>query len=172
MLIILGGLPGVGKSSIALCLAEKLQAVYLRIDSIEQAIKDAAKFHEDNVGIGPITEGYFVACAIAKDNLATGLTVIVDSVNPIEFTRSKYREVAEKEKVPYLEVEIICSDKYIHQKRVETRQSTIDNGLQLPSWKNVIDRVYEKWESKAMVVDTAKYSVDEAVELILSNLRP
>ena len=69
-------------------------------------------------------------------------------------------------------MEIICSDKYIHQKRVETRQSTIDNGLQLPSWKNVIDRVYEKWESKAMVVDTAKYSVDEAVELILSNLRP
>jgi hypothetical protein len=40
MLIILGGLPGTAKTAIARELARQLGAVYLRIDSIEQAIRD------------------------------------------------------------------------------------------------------------------------------------
>ena len=39
MLIIFGGLPGSGKSTIARALALRLGAVYLRIDTIEQAIR-------------------------------------------------------------------------------------------------------------------------------------
>ncbi|GKV79057.1 hypothetical protein PEC106568_42300 [Pectobacterium carotovorum subsp. carotovorum] len=38
MLIILGGLPGTGKSTIARLLASRLNAVWLRIDSIEQSL--------------------------------------------------------------------------------------------------------------------------------------
>ncbi|EEQ16447.1 Uncharacterised protein [Yersinia frederiksenii] len=41
MLIIFSGLPGTGKSTIAHLLAERLKAVYLRIDTIEQAIRSA-----------------------------------------------------------------------------------------------------------------------------------
>jgi adenylylsulfate kinase-like enzyme len=40
MLIILGGLPGTGKTVIARELARQLGAIYLRIDSIEQVIRD------------------------------------------------------------------------------------------------------------------------------------
>lgn len=40
MLIIFSGLPGCGKSTIARALAKRLGAVYLRIDTIEQAIRD------------------------------------------------------------------------------------------------------------------------------------
>ena len=39
MLIVFGGLPGAGKTAIAQELACELGAVYLRIDSIEQAIR-------------------------------------------------------------------------------------------------------------------------------------
>ncbi len=39
MLIIFGGLPGVGKTAIAAELARVIDALYLRIDSIEQAIR-------------------------------------------------------------------------------------------------------------------------------------
>jgi predicted kinase len=38
MLLILGGLPGTGKTTIARELARKLRAVHVRIDSIEQAL--------------------------------------------------------------------------------------------------------------------------------------
>jgi predicted kinase len=39
MLIVLGGLPGTGKTAIAREIARVLNAVYVRIDSIEQAIR-------------------------------------------------------------------------------------------------------------------------------------
>ena len=39
MLIIFGGLPGVGKTAIAVELARLIGAVHLRIDSIEQGIR-------------------------------------------------------------------------------------------------------------------------------------
>jgi len=41
MLIIFGGLPGIGKTTIARELASQLGAIYVRIDSIEQAIRDS-----------------------------------------------------------------------------------------------------------------------------------
>ena len=41
MLIILGGLPGTGKTTIARELARQLGAVHVRIDSIEEAILDS-----------------------------------------------------------------------------------------------------------------------------------
>ena len=40
MLIIFGGLPATGKTMIARELARQIGAVYLRIDSIEQAMRD------------------------------------------------------------------------------------------------------------------------------------
>jgi predicted kinase len=40
MLYIFSGLPGTGKTSLSKALSVKLQAVYLRIDTIEQALKD------------------------------------------------------------------------------------------------------------------------------------
>ena len=79
MLLILGGLPAVGKTAIASRLARGMRAVHLRIDSIEQALRNS------NVTIaGP--EGYMVAYVVAEDNLRLGHTVIADSVNPVEVT--------------------------------------------------------------------------------------
>ena len=81
MLLIFGGLPAAGKTSIAVELARRVDAVHLRIDSIEQALRNAGL-----TILGP--EGYLVAYAIAEDNLRLGRTVIADSVNPIEATRA------------------------------------------------------------------------------------
>ncbi|MGO8655704.1 AAA family ATPase, partial [Rhizobium ruizarguesonis] len=39
MLIIVGGLPGSGNTTIARALAERLNAVHVRVDTIEQAIR-------------------------------------------------------------------------------------------------------------------------------------
>jgi len=75
MLIILGGLPGTGKTTIARELARQLGAVHVRIDSIEEAILDSG------VWSSPINDaGYRVGYAVAADNLRIGGTVIADSV--------------------------------------------------------------------------------------------
>lgn len=168
MLIILGGLPGVGKSSIGKLLAKEIQAVYLRIDSIEQSIKDAFQLHQQkNDKIG--AEGYMAAYAVAKDNLELELTVIADSVNPIELTRNDYRKIALEMNKPYIEIEIICKDKAKHQQRVETRESTV-KGLKLPTWEDVLAREYEPWKTKHLTIDTAQQSVTNAVNTIINTI--
>jgi predicted kinase len=162
VLISLGGLPGVGKSSIAAGLARQIRAVHLRIDSIEQAIRDSAV-------VSPSRElddaGYRAAYAVAEDNLRLGHTVIADCVNPIPLTRMAWREVAQRAGVDAIEVEIICSDRAEHRRRVETRPATV-RGLTLPTWQQVIDRDYMAWEGEQVVIDTAHRSVEQAVTLI------
>ena len=123
MLIIFSGLPGSGKSTIAQALAKQLSAFYLRID---QAI---LKAEEGDREMGPA--GYFVAYSLARENLLLGATVITDSVNPLALIRDAYREIALSARTGFLEIEIICSDKIEHRKRVETRVSEVE-GLTLP----------------------------------------
>jgi predicted kinase len=85
MLIIFGGLPGTGKTTIARELARQLGGIIVRIDSIEQAIRDSETVNR------PLNDmGYRVAYAIAEDNLCLGRTVISDSVNPIQLTRDAF----------------------------------------------------------------------------------
>lgn len=81
MLIIFGGLPGSGKSTVAQALALRTGACYLRVDTIEQAISSSASL-ADRHDVGPA--GYVTLYRVAEDNLRLGRTVIADSVNPIE----------------------------------------------------------------------------------------
>ena len=158
MLIIFGGLPGTGKSTIAKELARQLGAVYLRIDSIEQAIRDSETVNQ------PLNDtGYRVAYAIAEDNLRLGGTVISDSVNPIQLTRDAWMAVAHRAQVRAAEVEVICSDPQQHRQRVERRSADI-SGLRLPTWEEVMSRQYEPWGRKHIVIDTTGRSVSESVE--------
>lgn len=161
MLIIFGGLPGVGKTTIAKALAKQLKAVYLRIDTVEQVLKREAQLD------GP--EGYMVCWAQALENLKLGMTVVADSVNAIQVTRNAWQNVANDASVTYLEIELVCSDSREHQQRIETRNADIV-GHQLPKWQDVKEREYEQW-SPYLVFDTAKQSVDGVVSEILERIK-
>ena len=166
MLIIFGGLPGTGKTTISKEVASRLKAVYLRVDTVEQTLKNLEGY-PDSLIIG--SEGYVISYAIAKENLALGLDVIADSVNPIAITRHDWRQVAKEADTDYVEIELICSDKIQHQGRIEKRVADI-NGHKLPTWKDVLNRDYEPWESISMIIDTSKHTVDESVQKIIELL--
>ena len=158
MLIIFGGLPGTGKTTIATELARQLGATYVRIDTIEQAIRDSETLNQ------PLEDtGYRVAYAIAEDNLRLGRTVISDSVNPIRLSRDAWIAVAHRAQVRAAEVEVICSDPQQHRRRVETRSADITR-LRLPTWQEVICREYEPWIRKHIIIDTTGRTVTENVE--------
>jgi predicted kinase len=89
-LISFSGLPGVGKTTVARALAQKIRAAYIRVDSIETALKNSS------LQIHPAEDaGYLAAIAVAKDNLTIGLDVVADTVNPVELTRKWWSDVAE-----------------------------------------------------------------------------
>ena len=162
MLISFSGLPGAGKTTIARTLAEDIRAVHLRIDSVENAIRAS--------GVVPIGRelddaGYRVAYALAEDNLRLGHIVISDCVNPIALTRDAWLTVARAAAVPIVEVEIVCSDLSEHRRRVETRPSPFES-LENVTWQAVVDREYHKWARGVLVIDTAKHTVPEAVNIL------
>jgi predicted kinase len=161
MLIVFGGLPGTGKSTIAGLLAERLKAVYLRIDTIEQALRTCG-----TLPAGVLTEGYAVAYRLAEDNLRAGGTVVADSVNPLAVTRDAWVAVAERAAVPVVEIEVVCSDAAEHRRRVETRTTDVP-GLALPTWDTVQRRDYDAWTRPRIVLDTASGSPGNAVDGLL-----
>jgi predicted kinase len=170
MLIVLSGLPGVGKTTIARELARRIGAMHLRIDSIEDAIRSADVPQQgpvDNVrNVGSVGDaGYQVAYALAEDNLRLGLTVIADAVNAIQVTRDAWRDVAARANAAVLEVEIRSSDLAEHRLRVEARSSDI-KGFPLPTWKDVTTREYAPWDRDHLVLDTSVMALDKCVETI------
>ena len=158
MLVVLGGLPGVGKTTIARELAVTLKAVYVRIDTIEHALRTA--------GVQVEGEGYSVAYGVAEDNLRLGQIVIADCVNPWTLTRHAWRSVANRAGVRLVQVEIVCSNVEEHRRRVDSRVSDIP-GHRLPTWEDVMTRDYHAWERDRLVVDTAGRDVRQSVRRVL-----
>lgn len=155
MLYVFSGLPGTGKSTLAAALARDLHAVYVRVDVVEQAMRDA------NVWVdGPA--GYGVCYEFTRQNLQLGLDVVADSVNPVHETRQAWRQVAQSLTIPFVEIEVVCSDKQEHQRRVESRVVDIP-GLLLPTWEKVEAREYEVWDHPHTVIDTARQTVAESL---------
>ncbi len=160
VLVVLGGLPGTGKSTVARPLARALGAAYLRIDTIEQALVDSGELPAP-----PRAAGYVAGYALARDQLANGVPVVAECVNPLKITRDAWREVGTR----VVEVELVCSDPAEHRARVDGRTADIP-GLDLPTWRDVVEREYEPWDRDHLVVDTAVVTAAQCVELILRHV--
>jgi predicted kinase len=160
VLYIFSGLPGVGKSTLAKELSKKAEAVYLRIDTIEQGLRDIC-------GIKVEGEGYRLAYRIAEDNIKTGQSVVADCVNPWKLTREEWKETAVSHNAAYINIEIVCKEKEEHKRRAENRVPEVKN-LQLPSWNKIQNLKYEQWEDSVITVDTGGKTIEESLdELIL-----
>ncbi|MGX1175886.1 AAA family ATPase [Pseudomonas sp. R151218B TE3479] len=166
MLIVFSGLPGTGKTTIAHDLAETTGAMYLRIDTIEQAIRSSGALAQD-VG----RSGYMVANELALSNLRLGRRVIVDCVNPVLESRIAWSEVASRAGSRLANIQVICSDIHEHRRRVETRRGDIP-GLKLPTWQSVLDHEYEPWDEIPCCIDTALISPVQAVSMIIDRFLP
>jgi predicted kinase len=163
-LIVLAGLPGSGKSTIARGVARRIGAVWLRVDSMDQAIWSSGTAPAD---LRDWT--YRAAQAVAEDNLRLGRDVVGDCVNDWKGARDGWQDVGLRAGAQVLWLEIACTDPVEHRRRVETRSSDVP-GLVLPDWQKVMAREYHPWDRDHLTIDTARQSVAESIEMALAAL--
>lgn len=166
-LIVMAGLPGSGKSTIATGIARALGAPVISVDPLEAAMWRS--------GIPAAMTGiaaYTIAEALAEENLKLGLTVIVDAVNPVDAARMAWVRLAERADTALIFVECSCSDPEIHRNRIENRVRGIA-GMPEVTWERVEKRraEYEAWKVPRVTVDTAIDHPGELVDHLLPILR-
>jgi predicted kinase len=149
-LIVFGGLPGTGKSTLARGVASHLQAAFVRVDELEAAMGRAGIAHDQPIGLA----AYVVAETLAEACLTSGVAVVIDAVNAAPKARGAWRDLAARTGSPLRIVEVVCSDNAEHRRRVEARRPDIE-GFDVPTWQDVLDRHYEPWSEPRLIVDTA-----------------
>jgi predicted kinase len=152
MLIEFGGLPGTGKSTLAGQLADRLGALWLRVDEIENAMR--------RNGLTPAQTGiaaYSVAHDVAAGHLRRGMTVIADAVNPVAEARAGWRGLAAEAGARHLVIETECPDPAEHRRRVDTRAADIPGWI-YPGWASVRERAgeYQPRTDERLRVDTSR----------------
>ena len=155
-LYIFSGLPGSGKTTLAQLLTRKLKATYVRIDTVEQALRELCDYKVEG-------EGYRLSYRLTHDNLSLGNDVIADSCNPITLTRKEWEDVAISINSNFVNIEVICSDKDEHKRRVENRK--------LPTWEHTQNREYDKWNGTQIRIDTAYKTPHESIKELIEKLQ-
>lgn len=164
-LIVLAGLPGAGKSTLAHRLAVELPAVWLRVDTVEAALLKAGIPRSFETGLA----AYVAVADLAREHLANGHDVVIDAVNGVLPARRMWRELGSEFGTEPFVVEVRCSDRVEHRRRVESRASATPP-LPPPTWEEVEDREYLPWTEPVLVVDTVR-PLEETVRTILASVR-
>jgi predicted kinase len=149
--IVVSGLPGCGKSTLAEALAEKLSLPIFSVDPIESAIIQSGFNRGFETGLA----AYLVAEALAAEQLKLGLSVIIDAVNPVQEARDMWKQLSNKHEVNLRIIECRL-DPYIHKQRIEARVRNIE-GIPEVTWEDVENRrdEYLPWHEERLIVDTS-----------------
>jgi predicted kinase len=151
MLIVVAGLPGAGKSTLATDLGQALNCAVLGVDQAE-----AAMWRAGVSSSGPTHHAaYLVVGALAAEQLALGHDVIVDAVNGPEAARAQWRELAARLGTELKFIVVDCSDDDIYRDRLEHRTRSIE-GYPEPTWEGVLRRRAEfpPWTDERLTVDS------------------
>jgi predicted kinase len=113
--VVMAGLPGVGKSTIARRLATELGICLFELDRIEAPLLE--HISGDTLGWG----GYELLTSLADDHLAIGHSVILDCVTWIRSLRARWAQLAQARNAAFRPIEVVCSNDTLHRTRLQGR---------------------------------------------------
>ncbi|WP_159440584.1 AAA family ATPase [Tersicoccus phoenicis] len=149
-LIVIAGLPGVGKTSVASELAVRLNGVHLSVDAVEESILGSGLPHGWHVGVA----AYEATRAMAELNLQLGHDVVVDAVSDSEAARQTWRDAASATDAVLRFVHLVVSDLEEHRRRLFGRDRGFTHVAE-PSWQDVQLRraEYAPWTDDRLEID-------------------
>ena len=161
VLVLMSGLPGVGKSAIADAIGERLPAVVIAVDEIEAAILRSGVDRSFETGLA----AYRVGAAIAAHQLDLGASVIADAANYLEVGRQIWCAAAARAEIRVIEV--VCSDEAMHKARLTRRERGLEPFPE-PDWDDVMRmrQETEPWSLDRLTIDSVR-PLDESARLAL-----
>jgi len=173
--VLVGGLPGTGKSTLATGLAADTGWSLLRSDEIRRELQPAARSSMPRHASGPGTGRYSPEAvgsvyeellARARRLLEQGDPVILDASWIDAAQRAAARRIAQDTGSELMELCCTCDDS-IAVARIRGRETTGDDSEATPQVRDLMARKIDVWPS-ATTIDT---SVDAAAEVLSSALR-
>lgn len=152
-LVIVGGLPGTGKSTIAEHAARMIHGTLIAKDVVEATLWRSGIGRDANSGWA----GYELLSALADAQLRVGGSAVLDSVAAYDRLREAWRAIASRNGAAVREVECICSDENTHRARIARRRRDIPGWYEL-TWQDVEDvrSRWESWPGEHLVLDAVE----------------
>ena len=164
-IILIGGIPGTGKTTLCKEISSRLKIPYFNKDLLESALieKEVCSLEGLN-GVG-----YVLMERIAISELKFGRSVILDCVASSKRVHEHWGSFKDKN-VKY--IECVCSDHELHKTRLESRVRNIPSWYEL-TWNNVenIRKSYEPCFKEKLCIDSIKpieQNIEQALEYVSS----
>lgn len=166
-LIVISGLPGTGKSTVAQRVAATLPAAHVSIDEVEEALLSCGVERGWTAGVA----AYEAASAAAVTSLKAGVDVVINAVNDSEAARETWRRAARDTNAELHFSLLVCLDPAIHRNRLDGRYREFVH-VGEPSWVVTLERreEYAPWADSHLLIDTAFCDADGVVTRLLLSL--
>ena len=152
-MIVLSGLPGTGKSTLAETIGKKLGIPVFAKDWLEAVLlKNGFSSSSDERDLGYV--GYELLTVLAERQLMLGQSVILDSVASTQSIRKTWHGLANQYHAQWRVVECICSNETLHKERLKGRKRNIPGWHEL-KWADVekVKLYFQKWDEDRLVLD-------------------
>lgn len=153
-LIVFSGLPGTGKSTLAEAAGRQLRVPVFAVDWLLGSLTPFGGYHlNELLGIGAE-----MLTTLAFRQLELGQSAILDFPAEDLATRTRWRSLARTAGAEFLVIVCACSDRKLHQARLEHRARGIPGWHEGGNWANVERRLaqFPPWTGEVLTIDAVQ----------------